>query len=346
MAMPCPLRPRTGTSVALASTPAQSSLQGVPFVSTLLSRIAVSLFVISLAVTVACGAEAESPTPTPLPTYTPYPTFTPVPTVAIEPTATPLPTYTPYPSPTQVPTPTPTPLPTYTPYPTATPVPTATPTPTAEPTPTPTTTPTPTPSPTPEPTATPTPSPTPTLTPTATPRPTATPTRTPRPIPTRTPTPTSTPIVATLGDWTYSGPECPGGYANCIYEDDDPIIWLDSINTDAYLWMMCPPNNKTPHFIFNGGGPTIGGKDSKRLLIFFSDEEPSDGFLYDSHTNTEPEWISFDFTESAGIINFLQKAEREKRHVRIGVLTVDEDLVLASFDVSGLATNYRRLPCS
>ena len=82
------------------------------------------------------------------------------------------------------------------------------------------------------------------------------------------------------------------------------------------------------------------------MLIFFSDENPSDGFVYDSHTNTEPEWISFDFTESAGIISFLQKAERENRHVRIGVLTADDDLVLASFDVVGFAANFQRLACS
>ena len=117
-------------------------------------------------------------------------------------------------------------------------------------------------------------------------------------------------------------------------------------NSDAYLWFMCSPDNEITHFIFNGGGPTIGGEDSKRLLIYFIDETPSDGLVYDSHTNTEPEWISFGHTASVGIINFLQKAESENRHVRIAVLDAEGDVLLADFDVAGFETNYHRLACS
>lgn len=115
------------------------------------------------------------------------------------------------------------------------------------------------------------------------------------------------------------------------------------------MLITCPPNNKFPHFVFVGGGPTIGGADSKGLLIFFIDESPGDDTLrFQSHTNTEPEWISFGFEASVGIVSFLEKAERQNRHVRIAVLAsnYEDDVLLADFDVSGFTTNYERLACS
>ena len=114
-------------------------------------RILLFHILMILALSIACGTEAESPTATPRPTYTPYPTFTPAPTTKPEPTATPRPTYTPYPSPTATSTETPTSVPPPTATPTPTPEPTPTPKPTARPTVTPTPRPTSTPTPTPEP---------------------------------------------------------------------------------------------------------------------------------------------------------------------------------------------------
>lgn len=122
-------------------------------------RILLFHILMILALSIACGTEAESPTATPRPTYTPQPTFTPVPTATLEPTATQRPTYTPQPnltvSPTEMPTLVPPPTATPTPLPTVTPAPTPEPTPTPKPTARPTVTQTP------RPTSTPTPTPKP-----------------------------------------------------------------------------------------------------------------------------------------------------------------------------------------
>ena len=307
----------------------------------------VVIFLVSLAVLmIACSTE---PLPTDVPTRTPEPT---IPTIIAQiPTLVPTITPTPEPTATSTAIPVPTTAPTLLPTPTKAPIPTARPTPTPIPTPTPTAIPLPTP--TPYPTQTPyptyTPYPTPTLAPTPTLTPTATPTPTVTPIP--TPVPTISPSQSVNnGDWTYFGPDCPDAHENCAsFPSDHQFISIksyDDTNEDFYdepgVRISC--RRGYPSFVFDGGGPWIGGIGTTGLNARFVSDAIEDGQWFWTEDN-EFEYVGFERMESAGIINIIQDADLQDRDLIFGV-SGDYDTVVADFDVTGFTTNYQRLPCS
>ena len=312
-------------------------------------RISMSLLgaILITLTTIACGANGEpngtvvgtmAPTPTPVIINTPTPHVVPVATDL--PTAT----VTPQPSPALTPVP-PTPKPTDTQAPS--PTSTASPTPTSMPTPTPTLVPTLTPVPMPTSTIIPTSTPMPTSTPV--PEPTLEPTAVSTPLPTLTPTPQ--PIASEgNGDWIYFGPECPDAYDNCAFYSSEHVFMSleaysdtnESFYDEAGVRISCWRGS--PSLVFDGGGPWIGGTGRTGLNVRFASAKPEEGTHFRTDDN-DFEYVEFDRTESAGIIAFIEDAERQRKDVTFGAVG-DYDTVVADFDVTGFTTNYQRLPCS
>ena len=276
--------------------------------------------------------------PTPAPTVQPTATPEPTPPHTLAPTPTPLPTVTPLPTQTPLPTatlyPTYTPFPTYTPYPTNTPQPTLMPTPTLSPT------------------ATPVPEPTPTPAPNYTPYPTYTPFPTSTQVPTTRPRATSTtePPVVRDGYWSYFGPDCPRAYTNCAtFGSESHFISLEayddtneSFYEDPSIRISCWKGH--PSFLFNSGGPWIGGLSETSINIRSTSQGPEVGTYFDSE---DDDLVSlwFDRRVSGEVIAHLKVLERQGVDITIGA-SGDFDTVVADFEITGLTNNLSRLPCA
>ena len=158
------------------------------------------------------------------------------------------------------------------------------------------------------------------------------------------------PLPEGAGDWTYFGPECPDGFENCalVYSEIQFISLRAYYDTNESFYdeprirVSCWGN--APRFVFDGGGPWIGGGGRSGLSLRFAEQGLENGTYFWTDDN-DFEYVGFDRRDSLNILAFFEQAERLGKDVTMGV-SGDYDTVVADFDVAGFTTNFQRLPCS
>ncbi len=165
--------------------------------------------------------------------------------------------------------------------------------------------------------------------------------------------PVATPVPvspAVTGHWTYFGPDCPGGYANCVdFESENQLLTLHSegsrnsilVSFGRYVSVSCTADLGGARFAFYADDGTSFPTSGMTMTVSFGTSESVEfragavGVLSNS--------LHFRGSAAAGpIIELMRAAESQQAILRIEV-SGQGIQVVELFDVTGFATNYERL---
>ncbi len=168
------------------------------------------------------------------------------------------------------------------------------------------------------------------------------------------PTATLAPFVPVVtGYWDYFGPECPGGYANCVSSQlDYPLLTLDSLGRldsltfvdGRYMSVSCSEAFGGTSFSFYAeDGTSIPARGALMSITIGTDDPVVFSHLRVGGLDNNALRFSGS-AESSPIIDLISDAEARQETLRIEV-SGQGVMIVEDFDVTGFATNLGRLGC-